>query len=70
MKQFDERTKASLDMVLEQTCKDLPHGGDHATRRLVAQKLINSARKGNTTLTGLRAVARTALQDLAPRKSA
>jgi hypothetical protein len=37
------------------------HGGDHELRKRVAQKLLLSARKGNTTLDGLSVVARRAL---------
>jgi hypothetical protein len=70
MKQLDKRTMANLDVVLEEACRDLPHGGDHALRKAVAQKLINSARKGNTTLAGLRAVARNAVAGASQRRSA
>lgn len=63
MKQFDERTKANLDVVLEEACQNLPHGGDHDYRKTVARKLISNARKGNTTLAGLTAVARKAVND-------
>ena len=47
-----------------------PHGGDHERRRYIAQKLKLSARKGNTTLSGSRAVAHSALQELTKQKSA
>jgi hypothetical protein len=70
MKQLDERTKANLDVVLEEACRDLPHGGDHHFRKTIAQKLINSARKGNTTLGGLATVARNAVAEVTARKSA
>jgi hypothetical protein len=61
MKRLDDRTRANLDVVLEDVCRTLPHGGDHALRKKVAEKLLTSARKGNTTLSGLSVVARTAL---------
>jgi hypothetical protein len=67
---LDERTKANLEVVLDETCRTLPHGGDHAVRKKVAQKLINSARKGNATLSGLKTVGRRALENLSPQKSA
>jgi len=61
MANLDNRTKANLDVVLEDTCRELPNGGDHDVRKKVAQKLLEAARKGNTTLSGLSVVARTAL---------
>lgn len=61
MTRLDERTRARMDVALEEACRGLPHGGDHGLRKRVAQKLLLSARKGNTTLEGLSVVARTAL---------
>jgi hypothetical protein len=43
---------------------------DPQVRKYVAQKLKLSAKKGNTTLGGLNAVAHGALQDLSKPKSA
>jgi hypothetical protein len=65
---LDERTRANLDVALEEACRELPHGGDHALRRKVAEKLLHSARQGNTTLGGLAAVARTALTEATKQK--
>lgn len=66
MTKLDERIIASMDVVLENVCRGLPNsGGDHATRKYVAQKLIQAAKKGNTTLGGLEAVGRRALQEIA-----
>ena len=70
MTKIDERTAANMDVVLEDVCRDLRHGGDHETRKHIARKLLNSAKKGNATLDGLRSVARAALQELLRRKSA
>jgi hypothetical protein len=70
MKQLDRRTKAALDAVLEDACRDLPHGGDHLFRKAIAQKLIQSARKGNTTIEGLMIVVRNAIRETTERKSA
>lgn len=61
MTRLDERTRARMDVALEEACRGLAHGGDHGLRKRVAQKLLLSARKGNTTLEGLSVVARTAL---------
>jgi hypothetical protein len=67
---LDQRTKAELDLVLEGACRDLPHGGDHHFRKTIATKLINSARKGNTTLGGLVTVARNAVAEGSARRTA
>ncbi len=61
MKALDQRTLVHLDMVLEDVCRSLPHGGDHLTRKKVAQKLMSSARKGNVSMDSLVPVARDAL---------
>ena len=45
MKELDHLTLVHLDMVLEDVCRSLPHGGDHMTRKKVAQKLLSRARK-------------------------
>ena len=59
-----QRILARMDFILEETCGVFTHGGDHERRKYIAQKLKLSAKRGNTTLTGLRAVAQAALQDL------
>jgi hypothetical protein len=50
MSKIDERTAANMDVVLEQICQGLPHGGDHESRKHIAQRLMQSAKKGNITL--------------------
>jgi hypothetical protein len=65
---LDERTKANLDVALEEACRELPHGGDHGLRKSVAQKLLLSARKGNATLGGLSIVARAAVMEAAKQQ--
>jgi len=70
MTKIDERTAANMDVVLEEVCSDLPHGGDHESRKHIAQRLMQSAKKGNATLEGLRTVANRALSELSNRKSA
>jgi hypothetical protein len=67
---IDERTTANMDVALEEVFAGVPHGGDHESRKHVAKKLIQSAKKGNVTLDGLRAVARDASQQLLIRRSA
>jgi hypothetical protein len=70
MANLDERTRANMDVALEEACRQLPHGGDHNLRKKVAQKLLQSARKGNITLSGLSEVARAALAEATKKKSA
>jgi hypothetical protein len=67
---LDERTIAYMEAALEKACSKFPHGGDHETRKFIAEKLKLSAKKGNTTLGGLSTVAHRALDDLSKRKSA
>ena len=70
MAELNERTKANMDVALEEACRTLPHGGDHALRKKVAQKLLRSAEEGKTTLGEFSTVARTALAELVKRKTA
>ena len=67
---IDERTSANMDVALEEVFAGVPHGGDHESRKHVARRLIQSAKKGNVTLDGLRAVARDASQQVLTRRSA
>ena len=50
MADLNERTKANMDVALEEACRSLPHGGDHALRKKVAERLLRSAQDGKTTL--------------------
>lgn len=70
MTKIDERTTAKMEAVLEEVCRGLPHGGDHQTRKHIAKRIMQAAKKGNVTLDGLRGAARTALEELTPRKTA
>jgi hypothetical protein len=69
MTELSERTKANMDVVLEETCRQLPHGGDHGSRRFIAERLIKAAQSGHATLGELGIVARRALSDLAGRSN-
>ncbi|MDT4738407.1 hypothetical protein [Bradyrhizobium sp. WYCCWR 12699] len=69
MTQIDERTMANLDVVLEEICRSLPHGGDHELRKATAQKLLDSALQGNRTLGELTDVARAALAEMTKRSA-
>jgi hypothetical protein len=67
---LDGRTKGQLELILEEACRTLPNGGDHAFRKKIAQELLNSARKGNTSPDGLAAVARRTIEKNSSRKTA
>ena len=70
MLKVDEHTVANLDVVLQQVCKNQSSvGGDHESRKYIAKRLMQTARKGNHTLGGLEVVGRRALMELSGRKS-
>ena len=62
-------TQAAMDAVLELVCRELPHGGRHEERKYIAERLIECAGSGRTTLGDLQTVARRALRDLPHKKS-
>jgi len=70
MEEFDDRTRANMDVVLEEICREMPHGGDHESRKFIAGRLIACAREGRSSLAELNSVARRALLELVNRKSA
>src|SRR5205823_6569738 len=45
MSRLDESTIAHMETALEKACRNLPNGGDHETRKFIAQKLKLSAKK-------------------------
>lgn len=65
MTELSERAKANMEVVLEETCRQLPNGGDHQSRRFVAERLIQAAKTGHVTLGELGIVARRAVAELA-----
>jgi hypothetical protein len=64
MPRVDDRTFANIEVVLNDAFRAYPNGGDHERRKHVAQKLLQSAECGNTTLGGLSAVAKSALNEV------
>ena len=56
MVEFNEPTQATMDMVLEEVCTELPNGRGHESRKFIAEQLIRCARceqcarSGRTTL--------------------
>jgi hypothetical protein len=67
MQKSQDRTYANLEVILEETCKEFPHGGDHSMRKKIARKLLQSVQQGNRTFSDLSAVARTMLSELTKR---
>jgi hypothetical protein len=67
MAKVDRRTAAKMEVVLEEVFGGVPYGGDHESRKHVAERLIQSAMEGNLTLDGLRAVGGAAFQQLSTR---
>jgi hypothetical protein len=70
MSKSKERTIADMDIVLEETCRVFPNGGDHERRKYIAQKLKDCADNGSTTLGQLRIIAHGALEEITSRPSA
>ena len=67
MADFDERTQANMDVVLEEVCAGLPNGGDHESRKFIAEELNKAARSGKITLGELTYAGRRALHQLQSR---
>lgn len=57
-----------MDVVLEETCRQLPHGGDHDSRKFIAERLIEAAQEGHSTLGELGIVARRALAEILAKR--
>jgi hypothetical protein len=47
----------------------MKHGGDHESRKFIAERLMDSAREGRATLAELNSAARRALLELTNRKA-
>jgi hypothetical protein len=63
MVELTDRAKANMEVVLEQTCRSLPHGGDHELRVFIAQRLADAVAVGRTGLGHLGIIARKAFAD-------
>ncbi len=61
MMKFDRRTAANLEVAPETVCQKLPNGGNHETRKRVAEALLRAAESGHRNF--LRPV-----RTLAPRR--
>ncbi|MCK1368042.1 hypothetical protein [Bradyrhizobium sp. 62] len=54
---LSDRRKSNMEVVLEETCRELPSGGDHESRKLIAEQLLAAAEAGHITFNELRAAA-------------
>jgi hypothetical protein len=50
---FDSRTMAKMKEALERVCLLHPTGEEHGARRMIANKIIECAQRGNTSLSEL-----------------
>ena len=64
MEEPSDTLKRKLDLVLEEACRGLPNGGNHETRKLVTDRLLEAARRGETTLGELGMIARKAVAEI------
>jgi hypothetical protein len=64
MSEFDDRTQANMDVVLDEVCAELPSGGDHESRKYIAEQLMQAARAGKGSLRELTYVGRRAVVHL------
>jgi hypothetical protein len=65
---FSERTLADMTIALERACQQLPKGEDgHEARKFIAQRIIQSARRGHTSLTELTATGKRAVVEMLSR---
>jgi hypothetical protein len=66
---FDPRTLANMEVALEQACKMLStRGEEYRSRRKIADKILECAKRGDTTLGGLTTAGSSAANKLRARK--
>jgi hypothetical protein len=61
---FDDRVQANMDVLLDEICAEFTNGGDHESRKFIAEQLVQVAGAGKTTLGELTYVGRRALVQL------
>jgi hypothetical protein len=69
MSEFEGRVKNAMDAALDATFSGIRYGGDHESRKLIAARLVEAARAGQTTLDELICVGRRAMIDFAGRSA-
>lgn len=52
---FDRWTLANMNAALDEACRKIPRGEEHAVRKRIAKQIIKCARSGRTTLDELTA---------------
>ncbi len=62
--ELSRKAKVNMEFVLEEVCREFPHGGDHEARKFIAVQLSEAVERGQTTIEKLEAAARQALNDL------
>jgi hypothetical protein len=66
---FDPRTLANMEVALERACKVLStRGEEHGARREIADKILECAKRGDTTLTALTMAGSSVARKLRARK--
>jgi hypothetical protein len=63
----ETRALANMEVVLDQHCEGLPHGGSHEYRAFIAERLRQAVADGKTTLGELHAVAQRAESEYGKR---
>ena len=67
---FDRWTLTNMDAALEEVCRNVPRGEEHAVRKRIAQPIIKCAKSGKTTLSELTAAGQHALNEIGhPQRS-
>ncbi len=66
---FDRWTLANMNAALDEACRNIPRGEEHAVRRRIARHIIKSAKSGRTTLEELTAAGQRALMAIAASRS-
>jgi hypothetical protein len=64
---FDARTLANMEVALERACKILAVGSEeHPSRRHIASKILECAKRGDRTLGGLTTAGLIAASEISP----
>lgn len=67
---FDRWTLANMNAALDEVCRKIPRGEEHAVRKRIAKQIIKCAKSGRTTLSELTAAGQHALIGIAASHNA
>jgi hypothetical protein len=67
---FDRWTLANMDAALDEVCRNVPRGEEHAVRKRIARQIIKCAKSGRTTLSELTAAGQRTLIEIAASNNA